>query len=183
MAKPPAHHADASNDLRASTDGTTAGGRRDADPVVRAEQALATLSEHFSTWMEDECNRLAGARGKIRLLGLTAETAKALFQAAHDIKGEAATLGFPLVAPAAVSLCTLVEHARDTSAIPLALIEQHVEACLTIMHAQGRTDGGEIAARLIRDLTRATTDYLMAEDVGALDDTGMIESPPLVPHR
>src|SRR5262245_32268163 len=37
----------------------------------------------------------------------------ALFHAAHDIKGEAATFGFPAVASAAQSLCRLIEHTLD----------------------------------------------------------------------
>ncbi len=37
---------------------------------------------------------------------------EALFRAAHDIKGQAATLGFPLAAAVADSLCRLIERHR-----------------------------------------------------------------------
>src|SRR5947207_2063858 len=75
------------------------------DPVARAEKALAELSTEFGSWMESECERLDQARAAVRKGGLTKSSKEALFHAAHDIKGEAATFGFPLVAAAADSLC------------------------------------------------------------------------------
>ena len=44
-----------------------------------------------------------------------------LFRAAHDIKGEASTFGFPAVAGVAESLCRLIEHTPDMQRIPLTL--------------------------------------------------------------
>ena len=46
----------------------------------------------------------------------TPATRDELFHAAHDIKGEAATFGYPLVAPAADSLCRLLEHTPEIAA-------------------------------------------------------------------
>src|SRR5450830_831576 len=80
------------------------------DPVARAEKALADLSTEFSSWMDSECERLDQARRSIAAGGFTAPSKDALFHAAHDIKGEAATFGFPLVVLAADSLCRLIEH-------------------------------------------------------------------------
>ena len=157
------------------------GTQDDEDPVARAEQALANLSEQFATWMEDESARLDDARGEIRRLGLSRATAETLFKAAHDIKGEAATLGYPLVESAAASLCGLILHARNKPKIPLALIDLHVDAALTIMRAHGRADAAELADRLMRDVTQETTAYLLNEDAGALDTIEFIESPPIAP--
>src|SRR5262249_3226417 len=98
------------------------------DPVARAEQALAQLSSDFSTWMNTECDRLDAARREVKAKGFTKVTRDALFHAAHDIKGEAATFGYPAVAPPAASLCRLVEHTPDLTRIPMALIDQHVDA-------------------------------------------------------
>src|SRR5688572_20771730 len=74
------------------------------DPVARAEQALAQLSGQFNDWMIDECDRLAAARQRVADEGFTADARDVLFRAAHDIKGEAATFGFPAAAAAAESL-------------------------------------------------------------------------------
>src|SRR5258705_289728 len=87
------------------------------DPVARAEAALAQLSGEFSTWMDEECEQLDKARREVKAKGFSTETQQALFRAAHDIKGEAATFGFPWVAALAafdrvVRDEILTEHAR-----------------------------------------------------------------------
>src|ERR1700754_1538136 len=61
------------------------------DPVARAEQALADLSSEFSTWMDEECERLDKARRGVIDGGFGKKNKQALFHAAHDIKGQAAT--------------------------------------------------------------------------------------------
>ena len=75
------------------------------DAVARAESALAELASEFATWMEEECHRLDEMRRKVRRLGFTGRTRDELFRAAHDIKGEAATFGFPQAEKVADSLC------------------------------------------------------------------------------
>ena len=69
--------------------------------------------------MQTECERLERARQEVVRLGFTEKTHAELFRAAHDIKGEAATFGYPAVVGAADSLCRLLEHTPDTSRIPL----------------------------------------------------------------
>src|SRR4029453_13057336 len=79
----------AENRLRGSASTNTTGEPHD-DPVARAEKALAELSCEFGSWMDSECDRLDKAR---RAFAKDAARSKAdaLFHAAHDIKGEAAT--------------------------------------------------------------------------------------------
>src|ERR1043166_5843234 len=98
------------------------------DPVARAEAALAQLSSEFTRWMDDECEQLDRARRNVQEKGMTGLPREALFRAAHDIKGQAATLGFPLVAAVAESLCRLLEETHDPRRIPLDLVDQHVDA-------------------------------------------------------
>ena len=94
------------------------------DPVARAEQALAGLSGEFNDWMRIECERLAAAHVAILKDGFSADTSGELFRAAHDIKGDAATFGFPTAAAAAESLCRIIEHAPDLERVPSELIAQ-----------------------------------------------------------
>jgi HPt (histidine-containing phosphotransfer) domain-containing protein len=93
----------------------------DVDPVSRAEQALADLSSEFTQGMEMERRRLDAARNQAKHSGLSSKSREELFRAAHDIKGQAATLGFPLIAPVAESLCRLIEHTPEPTRIPLTL--------------------------------------------------------------
>jgi HPt (histidine-containing phosphotransfer) domain-containing protein len=100
----------------------------DDDPVARAEAALAQLSSEFADWMLAECKRLDVARREVMRGGFTEKTHAELFRAAHDIKGEAATFGYPAVVGAAESLCRLLEHTPEMSRIRLALVEQRCGA-------------------------------------------------------
>ncbi len=134
------------------------------DPVARAEKALAELSTEFSSWMEAECERLDKARQTVVRNRFTKANKEALFHAAHDIKGEAATFGYPAVASAADSLCRLIEHTPDSNRIPLKLVDQHVDAVRAIFREYARSDAKELAASLTNKLREVTDDFLVREN-------------------
>ena len=134
------------------------------DPVARAEKALAELSTEFSSWMEAECERLDKARQTVIRNRFTKANKEALFHAAHDIKGEAATFGYPAVASAADSLCRLIEHTPDSNRIPLKLVDQHVDAVRAIFREYARSDAKELAASLTTRLREVTDEFLMHEN-------------------
>src|ERR1700687_2085467 len=81
------------------------------DPVARAEKALAGLSGEFKNWMVIETDRLAAAHAAILKSGFTDSSRQELFRAAHDIKGDAATFGYPSARAAADSLFRILERA------------------------------------------------------------------------
>src|SRR6478736_2674699 len=85
------------------------------DPVARAEKALAGLSGEFKNWMTIEADRLSAAHAAVLRDGFSDDNREELFRAAHDIKGDAATFGFPSAGAAAESLCRIIEHAPDPS--------------------------------------------------------------------
>ncbi len=130
------------------------------DPVARAEAALAQLSSEFSGWMDDECEQLDRARRNAREARMAILQREALFRAAHDIKGQAATLGFPLVAAVAESLCRLIEETQDPRRIPLDLVDQHVDAVRASIREHGRANAETVAATLTRTLQQVCEDFL-----------------------
>jgi HPt (histidine-containing phosphotransfer) domain-containing protein len=142
----------------------TAVARNDEDPVAKAEQALADLSSEFASWMQQECDRLEAARVNVVQLGFNKATREALFHAAHDIKGEAATFGYPAVAASAESLCRLIEHTPELDRIPVALVEQHVNAVRAIIREYGRTDARDLAVSLTKRLREVTDEFLLHEN-------------------
>ena len=142
---------------------------------------MAKLSGEFGTWMESECERLEAARQEIKRLGFTEKTHNALFRAAHDIKGEAGTFGFPAVAGIADSLCRLLEHTPDMKRIPLSAVDQHVDAVRAVVREYARPDLLEIAAALSKRLREVTDDFLRQENSFRPDYLENIFAPPLVP--
>jgi HPt (histidine-containing phosphotransfer) domain-containing protein len=152
------------------------------DPIVRAEKALAALAPQFASWMDSECERLDKCRQKIIKGGLIRPNRQALFHAAHDIKGEAATFGFPLVAAAADSLCRLIEHTPDAMRIPMKLVDQHVDAVRAIYREYARSDAVELAAQLTSRLREVTDEFLVYENRDRPDVLEQIMGPPIVPE-
>jgi hypothetical protein len=152
------------------------------DPVARAEKALAALSSEFEPWMESECARLDKARLAVVQDGFTKSTKEALFHAAHDIKGEAATFGFPLVAVAANSLCRLIEYTPDATRIPIKLMDQHVDAVRAIFREYARSDAEDLAAMLTGKLRDVTDEFLIFENRNRPDVLEQITGPSIVPE-
>jgi hypothetical protein len=134
------------------------------DPVARAEAALAAISGDFTAWMQDECERLDAARREVVKQGFSQETREELFLAAHDVKGDSGTFGYPEVAPAADSLCRLLEHSPDVARIPLALVDQHVDAVRAIVREHKRPDLASVAATLTATLRSITDEFLTQEN-------------------
>ncbi|HEY4405689.1 MAG TPA: Hpt domain-containing protein [Xanthobacteraceae bacterium] len=153
------------------------------DPVARAEQALAQLAGEFAAWMEEEGERLDQARNAVKAAGFTAATREALFFAAHDIRGDAETLGYPGLTIPAESLCRLIEHTRDMKRIPMALVDQHVDAVRAIIREGSRPDAEQTVAILTRRLRDVTDEFLARENRDRLDELADILSPPVVPDE
>jgi chemotaxis protein histidine kinase CheA len=150
------------------------------DPVERAEEALAQISGEFSDWMLNECERLESARRHVHDNGLNSETQQPLFLAAHDLKGDAGTFGYPEVMAVADSLCRLIEHAPDLSRIPMSIVDQHVDAVRAIVREHAREDIAGMAAALTRKLREVTDEFLVRENRDRPEILKVIESPTLV---
>jgi HPt (histidine-containing phosphotransfer) domain-containing protein len=153
------------------------------DPVARAEKALEALSSEFGGWMDSECGRLDKARNAISTGGFTKMTKDALFHAAHDIKGEAATFGFPALAAAADSLCRLIEYTPDMTHIPLKLVVQHVDAVRAIYREYARSDAEELAAMLTKRLREVTDEFLLHQNRDRPEILEQIKGPSIVPDQ
>jgi HPt (histidine-containing phosphotransfer) domain-containing protein len=154
----------------------------DDDPVARAEKALAELSGEFASWMDSECERLDAARQRVKAEGFNDQTMEALFHAAHDLKGQAATFGFPAVASAADSLCRLIELTPNIKRIPPVLIDQHVDAVRAIYREYARSDAKELAKQLTQRLREVTDEFLLAENRNRPEVLEQIRSPSIVPQ-
>lgn len=152
------------------------------DPVARAEKALAGLAGEFQDWMQVECDRLSAAYAAIARDGLNGENREELFRAAHDIKGGAATFGFPTAAAAAESLCRIIEHAPDLAQVPGDLVLHHVNAIQAIYREQSRIDAIGMADELSQKLRGVADEYLIHVNRDRPEHLEAIMSPSIVPE-
>ena len=151
------------------------------DPVARAEQALAGLSGEFKDWMAIEVQRLSAAWTAVQKDGFTKKLRDELFHAAHDIKGDAATFGFPSAAGIAESLCRVIEHAPDLQKVPPELFTHHINAILAIVHENTRLDTISVSAELSRRLRKVADDYLAHVNRDRPEHLEVILSPSIAP--
>jgi HPt (histidine-containing phosphotransfer) domain-containing protein len=151
------------------------------DPVARAEEALAGLSGEFKNWMLVEADRLTSAHAAMLEKGFSEDAADELFRAAHDIKGDAATFGYPSAAAAAESLCRIIEHAPDLEKVPAELIKHHINAIQAIVHNHTRLDTMKVSAQLSRKLRGVADEYLMYVNRDRPEHLEAIMAPSIVP--
>src|SRR6202171_6285759 len=151
------------------------------DPVARAEKALAGLSGEFKNWMAIETDRLAAAHAAILRDGFTNANSEELFRAAHDIKGDAATFGFPSAAAAAESLCRIIEHAPDLGEVPSDLIAHHINAIEAIVRERTKLDTVSMASELSRQLRGVADVYLAHANRDRPEHLEAILAPSIVP--
>jgi len=151
------------------------------DPVARAEQALAGLSGEFKNWMLAEADRLSAAHAAILKNGFSDKAAEELFRAAHDIKGDAVTFGYPSAATTAESLCRVIEHSPDLSKVPPELIGHHINAIQAIVHNHTKLDTLQVSSELSRRLRKVADEYLMHVNRDRPEHLEAILAPSIVP--
>jgi HPt (histidine-containing phosphotransfer) domain-containing protein len=151
------------------------------DPVARAEKALAGLAGEFESWMSVEAARLSAAHAAVVKDGFTLKACEELFRAAHDIKGDAATFGYPSAAAAAESLCRIIEHAPDLAKVPRELLAHHINAIQAIVHDHTRLDSTALAGELSRRLRKVADEYLVHVNRDRPEHLEAITAPSIVP--
>lgn len=122
-----------------------------AEAVGRAESAVERLSVDFERWMGESAARLAAAHAAYRS-SPGPDARAALFKAAHDLRGRAGMLGYPLAGRIGASLARLL---GDRSEPPADLVAQHVDA-VRAMVRQGAKDASDpVGSALAAELERA----------------------------
>jgi chemotaxis protein histidine kinase CheA len=131
----------------------------DMAALKRAEAAVDVLKVDFQEWIGEDVERLSAAR-QLFAATRSAETRAALFRAGHDIKGQAATFEFPLIARVAGSLCKLIDATPAPESIPLVLVDAHVTAIRIIFRDKIKDTENRMATELCAELEARVTETL-----------------------
>ncbi len=139
------------------------------DPVKAAEEAIQKLSEKFEGWMTSEVTCLKQANQSAQDSDFTEETYDALFRCAHDIKGQADTLGFPLVGRVASNLTLLLVAAKMQGTFPKKIISQHVDAICAMISEDARDETNKLGTALVTRLEEASRPLTQLVDADVPD--------------
>lgn len=115
--------------------------------IAAAEESLAKLRQEFPAWMAAE---LEGIETVWRHYKSGAEDGpKLLFRKVHDMRGQAATFGFPLAGRAADSLCKLMDALKR---VPDDVIEAHIQTIRVIIREQVNIEDHPLGVAMIKSL-------------------------------
>jgi chemotaxis protein histidine kinase CheA len=143
--KPPIELFMPPNMLKAKIGGGLGG--PDMAAVKRAEAAMEGLKKDYGDWIADDVKTLTQARAR-HAQTPDAGSRDALLRAAHDIKGQAPTFNYPMIARVAASLSRLIGELPPQSKVPLSLVDAHVTA-IQVMHKQGLQDAKDKTAQAL----------------------------------
>ncbi len=132
----------------------------DIDPVAAAEAAMEEMKTSFSVWMQNETEKLLSVWKSCDSADFSEEGRLNLYRSSHDIKGQAATLGFPPAGQVAASLCHLLDAVKPTAKIPRELVRQHALAIRAIAHESTQDQPNAIAEKLAQRLKTVTDEYI-----------------------
>ena len=135
----------------------------DAAAIAKAEAALASLSNNFTQWLEEEITKLEKARQVVHEQGLNAENCERLYISAHDLKGLGTTYEFPIITRLAASLCRLIDEPERRSKAPLLIIDAHIDAIKAAVRANIRDDSHPVGKTLAEELEANVNQFLAGE--------------------
>jgi hypothetical protein len=120
--------------------------------LARAQAAVAALSRDYLNWARadlQQCRQhLAAARAAPTR---SQEHMAALFNVAHNIKGQGSSFGYPLMTRLGQSLCLLTRAVRSFEDADFALAAVHLETMDQVLCEQARDEGTEaLRAKITR---------------------------------
>jgi chemotaxis protein histidine kinase CheA len=127
------------------------GGGTDTKAIERAEKAMKVLSTNFGDWLSDDVANLGKARDGF-IAQPTLVTRDTLFRAAHDLKGQATTFDFPIIARIASSLTKLLDEMRTAELVPVPLVDAHVTAIRVAFRDKVKSANDIVAITLAKEL-------------------------------
>jgi chemotaxis protein histidine kinase CheA len=138
------------NMLKAKVGGGTVTGL-DTAAMKRAEAAMEAIKGEFSAWAASDVEKLMAARARFAKTP-DAPARAALLRAAHDMKGQAATFNYPMIARVSGSLSKLVNELPAEKELPLALVDAHVTAIHVIYRDKVMDESNKVAVVLSQEL-------------------------------
>jgi hypothetical protein len=127
---------------------TSPGSAQDVDRLLaNAEAKLAELRSEFPAWIASEFENIEKAWADYKAGAPDGE--KLLFRRMHDMRGQAATFGYPLAGRAADYLCKLMDAIER---VPDDIIEAHVQTIRVIIRQNVNVDDHPLGLEMLKAL-------------------------------
>ena len=121
-----------------------------------AAAALREINGNYEVLVRDDLRRIDDAISRAERSPLAASKEMDVIAfISHDIKGQAATLGYPLLTAIAQSLCRFIEGDKSPAPKRLGFVSAHARAMGTVVAHTIRGDSGEAGKILLGALVAA----------------------------
>lgn len=130
----------------------------DLDAIARAEKHLANLASEYVFWVENDLQKLRQAFDDAR--AATDEATRgvhveALFQVAHDMRGQGTTFGYPFVSQICDILCRYLDGAKGQGQVDLMLVSPFIDALRAIVNNRVAGETDAIGQAMVKGLQMA----------------------------
>lgn len=130
------------------------GGKTLQQAVADAEKAIEQLSGDYHKYLAEDMESLEKFMAALKA-NPNQTTFKDMFRLVHNMRGQAATFGFPLITEVGRSLCLYLLETEDPDDLHMALIEQHVNALRVIYREQIGGQGDQVSRQVVDALMKA----------------------------
>ena len=119
-----------------------------------ADTAMAELAANYPQRAGEKVSELDRAFEALPASGDARDSIAALFDIAHEIRGEGGTFGFPLATAIADNLCKVLEDKSQASEPLREAIHVHIGSLKLVLSEPIKGDGGERGAELMDGLQK-----------------------------
>ncbi|SDG72627.1 Hpt domain-containing protein [Roseospirillum parvum] len=129
----------------------------DTATLERAEKMIASLQGSYLEWVEGDLERLQKAHDQAEAAlaagGDPTADLKALFEVAHDMKGQGGSFNYHLITQVGAYLCRFLEQIDPPAEKRhLEIAKVHVDTMRLVVSQRLEGDGGPAGKNLIRGL-------------------------------
>lgn len=130
------------------------GGKTLQQAVADADRAIERLSKDYDKHLAEDMDALGKYMTAVKA-DPSSENLKTLFRLVHNMRGQAATFGFPLITEVGRSLCLYLLETEDEPDANITLIEQHVNALRVIYREKIEGAGDTVSRQVVAALMKA----------------------------
>lgn len=132
-------------------------GAVDLATLERAEHAIADMGDSYLLWVQEDLQKIDVAYKALAAADGDRKTeADAVFQIAHDIKGQGGSFGFDLMTVIGNELCRLIERSEGFGDAEVKAIKVYIDALKLVIQVGMKGDGGADGQALVQGIRQVS---------------------------
>ena len=128
-------------------------GAVDVAALARAEAVIADLADSYLDWVEEDLVKIRRAHDELSAnMDNPEKHVDAVFQIAHDMKGQGGSFGYDLMTILGNDLCRFIEGKKDLSKTDLDVISLYIDTMKIVISQRMSGDGGAEGQKVLAGL-------------------------------